>query len=78
MTKTMTEPQASPSHVGDGVGGRMWLFALMFVLILSTMAAQYVVYQRLLEAYSSINQLKLEAASLRSHIIRQEEWKEKQ
>lgn len=54
---------------------KRWLFTLMLLLILSTMAAQYVVYQRMLEAYASIDQLKVEAASLRLHLERSEGWK---
>jgi hypothetical protein len=78
--KTTTENEVGASHAREGVGGSMaaakrWLFTLMLLLILSTMAAQYVVYQRMLEAYASIDQLKVEAASLRLHLERSEGWK---
>lgn len=80
MMKTKTENEVGPSHAQDGVGGlkaaaKRWLLTIMFLLVLSTMMAQYVVYQRMLEAYASIDQLKVEAASLRLHLDRSEGWK---
>ena len=84
MTKTMTDTESVPSHVQEGVGGsfnkkealmkalRVFIIASMLVVLMG----QYMIHQRLLEAYSEIDQLRVEASSLRLHLETKERWKE--